>query len=76
MSMHRTDEKHNPEWRTPFARTRPRWEDNIQVKLKGLQCGLYTSGPGKEPHILAFVKLCSSRLVIPKLYPTHITVVH
>jgi hypothetical protein len=28
-SMHGTDEKHNPEWKTPFGRARQRWEDDI-----------------------------------------------
>jgi hypothetical protein len=39
-----TDEKYEPEWKIPFVRARQRWEDNIEIELRGLWCGLYSSG--------------------------------
>jgi hypothetical protein len=45
-SMNGTEEEHNPEWKTAFERARQRWEDNIQVELEGLGCGLYSSSLG------------------------------
>jgi hypothetical protein len=41
-----TGEEHNPEWKTPVERAKHRWEDNIEVELEGLGCGLYSSGSG------------------------------
>jgi hypothetical protein len=64
-SMHRTDEKHSPEWKTLFERARPRWEDNTKVKHKGLEYGLYPSGSGFELQFWGFVNFCTSRFVVP-----------